>query len=596
MEAITSIEELIELSKEYRERRDKSGSRYADEAYAEALKQKNHSMLMHALREKLHYAMYVNADFVGAEELANQLLAMPEIADMPIIAAQTYNIIGICKDVAGSYIQSRDCYLQTVTILEKQSHLKQEDIITLGNAYHNIAKLYTQIDVEQDDRMHYINKALSIFEKINYREGLARIWNMQGGGLPDDTPIEERLAIFEKAATYYKGGKDINGEASCIGNIGLCYCHMGQYDKGLKILHSAIDILNETNNGPAISFTLFQCAEALRMKGDNHTAIEYLEKAEAILKKANARVYLNVIYREWAVNLAAIGKHAEAYEKMNQHLEEVEERLYFDRQSAVEEAKLKFELNKKERESDVLRKKNEEVELFNEKLKQSNEELNQFAYVASHDLKEPLRMVSNYMQLLEKSCAGKLDEDQQTYMRYANEGAKRMYKLIDSLLTFSRATIDTELRLIDLNDVLDDVERIVSSSSSKPVRIDRDDLPSILGDYSQMSQLFQNLVANAVKYNEANEIVLYVAYKPEDQAHRIEFHDNGIGIPEQYREQVFDIFKRLHSRDSYSGTGIGLSICKKIIHRLNGRIWVEDSLLGTGSAFVFTIPKKSNNA
>jgi light-regulated signal transduction histidine kinase (bacteriophytochrome) len=205
-------------------------------------------------------------------------------------------------------------------------------------------------------------------------------------------------------------------------------------------------------------------------------------------------------------------------------------------------------------------------------------------------------MVSNYIQLLEKSCAGKMDEDQQTYMRYANEGAKRMYKLIDSLLTFSRATIDTELRLVDLNDVLDDVERIVSSSSSKPVRIDRDDLPNILGDYSQMSQLFQNLVANAVKYNEADEIVIYVAYKPEDQAHRIEFHDNGIGIPEQYREQVFDIFKRLHSRDSYSGTGIGLSICKKIIHRLNGRIWVEDSLLGTGSAFVFTIPKKSNKA
>jgi len=197
------------------------------------------------------------------------------------------------------------------------------------------------------------------------------------------------------------------------------------------------------------------------------------------------------------------------------------------------------------------------------------------------------------MQLLEKSFDSGLSDDQATYIRYASEGAKRMYGLIDSLLVFSRATMDTDLKSVDMNDVLDEVLRVILSSVNRKVHIDSDELPTIDVDHNQITQLFQNLIANAIKYNDQQEVIIHIAYKSEEDQHRFSVEDNGLGIEEQHREKVFDIFKRLHTRDSYSGTGIGLSISQKIIHRLNGRIWIEDSILG-GTAVIFTIPKKES--
>jgi light-regulated signal transduction histidine kinase (bacteriophytochrome) len=201
-------------------------------------------------------------------------------------------------------------------------------------------------------------------------------------------------------------------------------------------------------------------------------------------------------------------------------------------------------------------------------------------------------MVSNYMQLLEKSFQKELTEDQASYMQFASEGAKRMYTLIDSLLIFSRATADTAFQDVDLNDVIDEVTRIVVSSSNRAVNINCGEMPAVLADHSQMVQVFQNIVANAVKYNDKEAVLISISHTIEDDAHRITIADNGIGIEARYREKVFELFKRLHHRDTYSGTGIGLSICKKIIHQMNGRIWIEDSPMG-GAAFVFTIPMQT---
>lgn len=585
---ITEIEALLEQSKQERVKRNIDGLKLAEKAYDMSCRAGNTELQIAAFRERIAYHYKLTSNYAEAERLCRHLQTMIDEESYPEVMGVTCNILGVCNDVKGDYVESRNCYLQTIDILEGRPGVSREGKISLANAYYNLCKLYQQIEVE-DRHMDYLDKAMEIFEAENENDGIARVWNIRAAMLPQGTPVEERLELFRKAQQYYVQGNDEHGYGLCLSNIGLCHCHMGNFDEGIEDMIAALNTITKSNSAPMISFAQFQIAEGFRMKGDSVSAIVYLEMAEKTLLDSGAKVYLNVIYQEWATCLASIGDYKQAYEKMWKHVEQVSDRIDFDRQAVAAQARLKFELEKKQKESELLRRKNEEIELFNQRLQQSNAELNQFAYAASHDLKEPLRMVSNYMQLLEKSFGKELTEDQALYMKYASDGAKRMYTLIDSLLIFSRATSDTAFREINLNDVVEEVTRTVVPASSRPVHINCGALPVVLADYTQMIQVFQNLVANAVKYNDKADVSIDISYEADGDMHRITVADNGIGIEPRYREKVFELFKRLHHRDAYSGTGIGLSICKKIIHQMDGRIWIEDSPLG-GAAFVFTLP------
>jgi signal transduction histidine kinase len=582
------IKNLLEKSRALREQGNSKGVSHADDAYRQAKASHNHPLTILALKEKISYALHMHADFDEVEKLSNELLDLIKVDNDKESGGFVYNILGIASDARGDYLGARGYYLQAVKLLESARQLSESSKITLGNVYYNLNKLYTQLETDEE-RFGYLDKAEKIFESAAYYDGLSRLWNMRASMLPDEAPIAERLAIFEKAYSYFPEGTCSEASAMCQANIGLCYCHLQKFDKGLRLLEKALADIKKINRPPSIAFIQFQMAEGLRLKGDFNAAMDYLHQAETILVKTGTKAYLNVVYKEWANNLAAVGKFKEAYEKLLHYADETANRIEFDRRSAVEEAQLKFELEKVEREAELLRIKNSEIELYNQRLQNSVAELNQFAYVASHDLKEPLRMVTSYMQLLEKSFNGKLDEDQAIYVRYAAEGAQRMFTLIDSLLAFARATIDTELQPVDLNLVLEEVMHIVLSHKAQAIDITFDKLPVLMADNNQMLQLFQNLIANAVKYNESQQIKIHISYKLENHAHTFAVSDNGIGIPLQHRQKVFDIFKRLHNRETYSGTGIGLAICKKIVNRFNGKIWIEDGNLG-GVSFVFTIP------
>ncbi len=584
------IEDLLKQSKALRDERNIGGVKTSEKAYKLAAKTNNVELQIKAFRELIGFHYALTSNYAEAERLCNEFREFVTPEEYPEVCAQIANILGICSDVAGNYFEARNYYLQTIEWLESRTDLSRDGWVSLANAYYNLSKLYQHIEVAEE-RFDYLDKAKKIFEQLEDNDGLARVWNLKAAMLSDETLIEERLSVFAKALSYYKHGKDVTGHALCLCNVGLCYVHMGRYDDGLERMLAALEIIRKSNSAPMIGFTLFQIGEAYRLKGDHQSALTCLQESEQVLLKGNAKVFLNVVYHEWAINLAAVGDYKEAYFKTLSYIDQVADRMKFDRESVEAQARTKFELNKKQKESEILRIKNAEIELFNERLQQSNAELNQFAYVASHDLKEPLRMVSNYMQLLERSFdKNALSDDQREYMRYASDGAKRMYSLIDSLLVFSRATADTAYTETDLNDVLDEVSRTIVSSSSKPVNIDADRLPYVMADYTQMIRLFQNIIANAVKYNDKETIEIRITATHENNLHRIAIADNGIGIDEKHREKVFELFKRLHPKESYSGTGIGLSICKKIIQQMNGRIWIEDSELG-GASFVFTIPE-----
>ncbi|MGE5351818.1 MAG: PAS domain S-box protein [Acidobacteriota bacterium] len=226
-------------------------------------------------------------------------------------------------------------------------------------------------------------------------------------------------------------------------------------------------------------------------------------------------------------------------------------------------------------------------------LERSNVELEQFAYVASHDLQEPLRMMHSYAELLEKRYKGKLDESADDFLHFITGGAKRMQQLINDLLQYSRVTtrgkpFESVGSMEVLSNVLDNLQISIEESGAK---ITSDSLPVVRADKTQLVQLFQNLLSNSIKFCDNRLPEIHIGLAENEYEWIFSVKDNGIGIDPEFFDRVFIIFQRLHDREKYPGTGIGLAVCKKIVERHQGRIWVE-SEKGKGTTFYFTLPKK----
>jgi signal transduction histidine kinase len=238
-----------------------------------------------------------------------------------------------------------------------------------------------------------------------------------------------------------------------------------------------------------------------------------------------------------------------------------------------------------------IRERTLELEERTLQLENSNKELEQFAYIASHDLQEPLRMVASYTQLLAKRYQGQLDEKADRYIAYAVDGAKRMQQLITDLLAFSRVTTQArQLIPTDCHAVLQlALTNLRVSISESGAEVTYDPLPTVLAEGAQLTQVFQNLIGNSLKFRGDKTPHVHISAVNNGTEWTFAVRDNGIGIDQQHAEKIFVMFQRLHTREEYPGTGIGLAIVKKIVERHGGRIWVE-SEVGKGTTFLFTIP------
>ncbi len=255
-------------------------------------------------------------------------------------------------------------------------------------------------------------------------------------------------------------------------------------------------------------------------------------------------------------------------------------------EKALKKSNENLELKVKERTSEL-----EEVII---ELKNSNEELEQFAHVASHDLREPLRMITSFLQLLEKRYKDQLDDDAYEFIEFAVDGAKRLDNMINDLLEYSQVkSMVREFVQVDTEKVLDDtLLNLKVPIDENNAIITHDPLPKIIGDNEMLMQLFQNLISNSIKYRSDNKsLKVHISAKEEENQYCFSVKDNGIGISSDHLECIFTIFQRLHTNEEYKGTGIGLAIAQKIVHQFGGQIWAE-SEKGEGSIFYFTIPNR----
>lgn len=289
-----------------------------------------------------------------------------------------------------------------------------------------------------------------------------------------------------------------------------------------------------------------------------------------------------------------LGQLVDAFNDMVQTIQEQNQELVA--------AKEGLEATVHERTED-LRRREDDLRETNLDLERSNRDLEQFAYVASHDLQEPLRMVSSYLQLLAQRYTGKLDEDADEFISYAVDGAQRMKKMIQDLLTYSRvgSKRGTPFMSTDMEQVLADVQANLKIGIDESCAlITHDELPDVVADAGQMAQLLQNLIGNALHYAGELTPAIHVAAKrsegtrecipfPADPGWVFAVSDNGIGIQSEHFERIFEVFQRLQTQEHSAGTGIGLAVCKKIVRQHGGRIWVE-SEPGRGSRFLFHLP------
>ncbi|MBL7686146.1 MAG: HAMP domain-containing protein [Deltaproteobacteria bacterium] len=285
-----------------------------------------------------------------------------------------------------------------------------------------------------------------------------------------------------------------------------------------------------------------------------------------------------------------IGELMQGFDQMLNQIQERDLSLtkaHDELEARVEERthELKEQIQERQEAEVQLQKKTEE-------LANSNKELEQFAYIASHDLQEPLRMVASYVQLLQRRYKDKLDKDAEDFINYAVDGSRRMQNLINDLLAYSRVgTKGKPLEPTDANKCLQDsLFNLQGALQDSGGSVTHDSLPILMADPVQLTQLFQNLIGNGLKYRGDRIPKIHVGLKDLGDEWQIGVKDNGIGIDPKYFDRIFVIFQRLHTKEEYAGTGIGLSVCKKIVERHKGRIWVE-SIPGEGATFLFTIPK-----
>ncbi|HML04968.1 MAG TPA: ATP-binding protein [Methanobacterium sp.] len=255
---------------------------------------------------------------------------------------------------------------------------------------------------------------------------------------------------------------------------------------------------------------------------------------------------------------------------------------------------LQNELDERKVTEEKLKESQKELKSMIEELKRSNDELQQFAYITSHDLQEPLRTISSFTQLIERRYKGQMDSDSDEFIEYIVDATRRMQELIKDLLEYSRVTtMGREFELVDTQEILQKtISNLHAAIKENDAIISYDELPEVMADSRQIGQLFQNLISNAIKFRKKDEKPkIRISARKNENEYIFNVSDNGIGIEKEYFDRIFTVFQRLHTREEYQGTGIGLSISKKIVERHGGNIWVE-SEPDKGSTFYFVLPIK----
>lgn len=610
---------------------------FAHAALEESQNQNDRIKIVESLIAKSE-AFIIKNRFDEAFEFANQALDFVEKIEYDLLKADVYNLL--CK----IYIKRQEYsfilkYCNEVLGISKKHGDIEKEIIASSNL-----AVYYGSNIDYKSSMEYffssLEKSKSIqFDRltaqnlVNIGTIYANLFNSKGALNKYETVVEEYNLVlpdttktilynnigkihfgkkqYTQSENYFHKALALAEEIQYSEMIALSLAHLSRASYAQNNLEGTVafadranELLEDMGDVDADSINLLNFANLANHSGDYTTAIKHLIAGIGISKKVRNEENEIACYQLLSEIHEKQGDFKDAFHYKT--LFATTQQAYLKKQSnrQILDQEIKFVTREKEQQIEALQKENslqamllekqEEVKLANERLTQANEELKQFAYVASHDLKEPLRMIGSYTQIINKKFEAETDEDTQTFFDYVTDGVSRMNNLLDGLLQYSTVGRGAQdLKPVNLNDTLiicqSNLRLLITESN---VKIVTDELPTVLGISSLLSQLFQNLISNAIKFRKKEgQPKIIIKSEERNNEYLISIKDNGIGIKPEYKNRIFVIFQRLHARTDYEGTGIGLAICHKIMQRMGGKIWVE-SELGKGATFFFTFPRK----
>lgn len=508
-----------------------------------------------------------------------------------------------CLAAIGSSYEHLENYEQSLEYSKRALEMASQIDYKAGISYaaHNIGSTYGILG-EHEKALNYVNQALKIQREANDLWGQTTSLRTIAFLKIKSGHPEEAIAHLDRALEL---SQDVNNNRTLeiYRNYASAYYDMGNYEKSTEYLEKFIELKDTVINELALREMGQKSSEYEIEKRENE--INSLKNEKDLLKKdkeiqALYQYFLIIAAMFLLLFLRLMYNRYKVQKNTNRLLEEKSEQIRRQNLQMEQANEKQKQFNKILAEKNLLLEKmNQKVNQQNEKLEDSNEDLKQFAYVASHDLKEPLRMIGSYTSLLKRRYSSTFDENATEFMGYITDAVGRMEVLLNDLLAYSRLnTQEQKHEVIGTVDVVDMVLanlRLKIEEQAVNVIYERDKMPEIMGSRSQLGQLFQNLISNAIKFTKAENPIVRIDCKWENDSYVFSVSDNGIGISKENLNKIFDMFRRLHSRQEYEGSGIGLSTCKKIVEKHFGKLWVE-SQPGEGSTFYFSLPvvKKSS--
>lgn len=560
--------------------------------------------------------------------------------------AELYGDEGKIFMALNEYEKAQQAFLQQLTIYEKQGNKKG-----IAEANYQLGQLFNeQRDFKQ--ALIYFDKALALYDELDDIRGRMYTLNALGkthGLLGNYT---RNLQLCTEALYLAQAANDRLQLAEIHVNIGYAYENLNNLTEALRYYTGALLIGEELGNLRITARAAREMGNMYSYLCNEDEALRYYHQALEAAQQAGSKALLKDIYQSLFEFHDENGRALEAYQWLKKLLTIKDELYDEERTRQLIHNQIRYQTEKKEEEVKLLRARelqnqiiiqnqrlqnyaltilillvlaaiailysafkrkkaynellekevqkrtaelrryNEELAASNRQLEQSNTELERFAYIASHDLKSPLRNIISFLNLIERKVRRHPDTQLLEYLKFATDSARQMHQLILDVLEFSRVNQDeVQTSVVDLNDTLVSALRNLKEEMvQKKAVVEASKLPVVEANSVYMMQVLQNLIGNGIKYNESRIPIIQIGVTDKRTHYQFYVRDNGIGIPPEFHEQVFEMFKRLHTREQYQGTGIGLALCKKIILKLGGHIWL-DSAAGQGTTFYFTIPK-----
>jgi signal transduction histidine kinase len=530
-------------------------------------------------------------DYKKLEEFSELLLAKSKQMSDGVREVAALTNMAIVKSVDSDYKEAMPLFVEALDKSQKL-HLNYNT----ANCLINIGTIYASVYNYEEALVRYKQVLSDYVNELNDSTHIAIYLNT--GNLyyaSEQYPLS--LRSFQKALDLALKFENKGYAAHAYALKSRTYMALNKIDSAIENAKSASNLMfSLSGNTPGRQINLLNLAQIEFITGNTEGAVEKAVHGLAVARRVKDDTselrgfkLLSDIFKKKADFEMALKCQTLYAHKQEEHLktQRIMHALDIEIRYALREKEAKIEELTKENEyQGLLLEQSSQIEKQNELLRQANEELKQFAYISSHDLKEPLRMIGSFSQLVQQKLSGKIEEESKGYFQYINEGVTRMHGLLDALLHYATiGNLNFELETVHVKDIVGIARtnlKVVIEETNTNILCG--EMPEVKAVPSFLVQLFQNLFSNAIKFRHPDSRPVILVNSEERET------DNGIGIADEHKERIFIIFQRLHTRAKYEGTGIGLAICQKIVAQLGGKIWVE-SQAGLGSTFFFSIPK-----